>query len=76
MLLQASTLLLPGAFLGPSLIYMVIYVWSRNFPTSNVSIMGLFTLQAFHLPFVLAAVDVCCGNGWRSQLRGIVVGHL
>lgn len=32
-------------FLGPSLVFMLLYVWSREFPTSTVSIMGLVNLQ-------------------------------
>ncbi len=33
-------------FLGPSLIFMLTYVWSRNFPTTNVSLMGLVHARA------------------------------
>ena len=32
-------------FLASPLIFMLIYVWSRNFPTGNVSIMGLVQIQ-------------------------------
>lgn len=66
----------PVRLLGPSLIFMLIYVWSRNFPTSNVSIMGLVSLQAFYLPFALAALSLAMGGDWISDLLGILVGHL
>ena len=32
-------------FLAGSLIFMALYLWSREFPNANVSIMGIFTLQ-------------------------------
>ena len=38
---QAASAAVPMGFLGPSLIFMLTYVWSRNFPTTNVSLMGL-----------------------------------
>lgn len=31
-------------FLSKSLVMMAVYLWSRNFPNQNVSIMGLFTV--------------------------------
>ncbi|KAH7283763.1 hypothetical protein KP509_34G022900 [Ceratopteris richardii] len=32
-------------FMGPSLVFMLLYVWSREFANSRVNIMGLFTVQ-------------------------------
>ncbi len=32
-------------FLASPLIFMLIYVWSRNFPTASVSIMGLVSVE-------------------------------
>lgn len=32
-------------FLGVSLVFMLLYVWSREFPTANINIYGLVTLK-------------------------------
>ena len=74
--MQGASLLLPVAFLGPSLIFMMTYVWSRNFPTGSVSIMGMVTLQAFYLPFAMLALSLVMGGDWLSDLLGILAGHL
>ena len=66
----------PVAFLGPSLIFMMTYVWSRHFPTGIVSIMGLVSLQAFYLPFAMLALSLVMGGDWLSDLLGILAGHL
>lgn len=55
---------------------MLTYVWSRNFPTSNVSLMGLVSIQAFYLPFALMGLSLAMGGDWMSDLLGILVGHL
>ncbi|KAL9224092.1 hypothetical protein vseg_000161 [Gypsophila vaccaria] len=65
-----------SAFLGVSLVFMLLYVWSREFPTSNVNIYGLFTLKAFYLPWVMLALDVIFGSPLGPDLLGIVAGHL
>lgn len=63
-------------FFASSLIFMLIYVWSRNFPTSNVSIMGLVTIEAFYVPFAFVAIDLVTGKHWLGDALGILVGHL
>lgn len=47
MLWQAASLipLFKFPFLASPLIFMLIYVWSRNFPTASVSIMGLISVE-------------------------------
>ena len=37
---------------------MLVYVWSRNFPTANVSIMGLVSVEV-HIAAVQAFKVVC-----------------
>lgn len=73
---QGASVFVPVRLLGPSFIFMLTYVWSRNFPTSNVSLMGLVSIQAFYLPFALMALSLAMGGDWISDLLGIVVGHL
>ncbi|BDA49288.1 Derlin-1 [Coccomyxa sp. Obi] len=74
--LLGASVFVPVRLLGPSFIFMLTYVWSRNFPTSNVSLMGLVSIQAFYLPFALMALSLAMGGDWISDLLGIVVGHL
>ncbi len=69
-------MVVPVQLLGPSLIFMMVYVWSRNFASSNISLMGLVSIQAFYLPFALLALDLAMGGDWMSDLLGIIVGHL
>jgi Derlin-2/3 len=38
--------------LGPALVFMVLYVWSRKNPTAAVSFFG-FNFQGIHWPWVL-----------------------
>jgi Derlin-2/3 len=63
-------------FMASSLVFMLIYVWSRNYPTGNVSIWGMLNIQAFYLPFALAALDLMMGGNWKADVLGILVGHL
>ncbi|GFR43924.1 hypothetical protein Agub_g5060 [Astrephomene gubernaculifera] len=64
------------AFFGSSVIYMIMYVWSRQFPDQQVSIFGLFTIQAFYVPFFFVAVDFLQGFMPWDDILGIVAGHL
>lgn len=34
-----------SGFLGISLVFMLVYVWSREFPNANINIYGLVTLK-------------------------------
>eukprot|EP00877_Chromochloris_zofingiensis_P000942 jgi/Chrzof1/10849/Cz05g14130.t1 len=63
-------------FLGSPLVFMLVYVWSRNYPTQMVSIMGLVTLQSFYLPFAFLAIDIITGKDPIPDILGILVGHL
>jgi Derlin-2/3 len=62
-------------FMGGSLVFMLLYVWSREFPTANVSFMGLVTLQGFWLPWALLLLNTVFGAPLMSDLLGIIVGH-
>lgn len=63
-------------FLGISLVFMLVYVWSREFPNAQISIYGLVTLKAFYLPWAMLALDVIFGSGIMPDLLGIIAGHL
>ncbi|XP_010914944.1 derlin-1 [Elaeis guineensis] len=63
-------------FLGISLVFMLLYVWSREFPDAQINIYGLVTLKAFYLPWVMLSLDVIFGSPLMPDLLGIVAGHL
>ncbi|KAL2630499.1 hypothetical protein R1flu_015185 [Riccia fluitans] len=62
-------------FLSNSLVYMLVYIWSREFATSRVNILGV-QFQGFYLPWVLLAVNTMFGAPWMPDLFGIVIGHM
>ncbi|KAF6164227.1 hypothetical protein GIB67_010197 [Kingdonia uniflora] len=62
--------------LGISLVFMLLYVWSREFPTAQVNIYGLVSLKAFYLPWAMLALDVIFGSRIMPDLLGIIAGHL
>ncbi|KAK9824732.1 hypothetical protein WJX74_002625 [Apatococcus lobatus] len=61
---------------GPDLVFFLMYVWSREYPTQTVNIMGVVSLEAFYLPFAFATIDLVAGGNWISSLMGILAGHL
>lgn len=63
-------------FLGISLVFMLLYVWSREFPNAQINIYGLVTLKAFYLPWAMLALDVIFGAPLMPDLLGIIAGHL
>lgn len=83
MIFGSSTLLVLAAipffesyFLGVSLVFMLLYVWSREFPNANINIYGLVQLKAFYLPWAMLALDVIFGSPIAPDLCGILAGHL
>ncbi|XP_010541005.1 PREDICTED: derlin-1 [Tarenaya hassleriana] len=63
-------------FLGVSLVFMLLYLWSREFPNANINIYGLVSLKAFYLPWAMLALDVIFGSKIMPDLIGIIAGHL
>ncbi|OIT03637.1 derlin-1, partial [Nicotiana attenuata] len=63
-------------FLGISLVFMLLYIWSREFPNANINIYGLVTLKAFYLPWAMLGLDVIFGSPIMPDLLGIIAGHL
>lgn len=59
-----------------SLVFLLVYVWSRNFPEQPVSIMGVFKLQGFYLPWALLVLTMLMGGSPVPDLIGILIGHL
>jgi Derlin-2/3 len=66
----------PLMFLGPSLAFVILYIWARRNPNSRMSFLGLFDFDAPYLPWVLMGFGFLIGNSPYNDLLGIVVGHL
>lgn len=76
MLVLAAIPIFWTPFLGISLVFMLLYVWSREFPNAQINIYGLVTLKAFYLPWAMLALDVIFGSPLMPDLLGIIAGHL
>ncbi|KAK9273163.1 hypothetical protein L1049_017970 [Liquidambar formosana] len=63
-------------FLGVSLVFMLLYVWSREYPNAQINLYGLVALKAFYFPWAMLALDVIFGSPILPDLLGIVAGHL
>ncbi|KAI5070536.1 hypothetical protein GOP47_0014879 [Adiantum capillus-veneris] len=62
--------------MGPSLVFMLLYLWSREYASARINIMGLFTVQGFYLPWVMLLLNVIFGSPLVTDLMGIIVGHV
>ncbi|KAK6249009.1 hypothetical protein QUC31_020574 [Theobroma cacao] len=68
--------MLRSPFLGISLVFMLLYIWSREFPNAQVNVYGLVALKAFYLPWAMLALDVLFGSPLKPDLMGIIAGHI
>ncbi|KAK4787271.1 hypothetical protein SAY86_011104, partial [Trapa natans] len=76
LLALAAIPILYTPFLGISLVFMLLYVWSREYPNAQVNIYGLVALKAFYLPWAMLVLDVIFGSPILPDLLGIIAGHL
>jgi Derlin-2/3 len=77
--LTVTSLAIPSLglyFVASPLVFMLLYVYSRNFPNQQASIMGLFQVQTFYLPFAFLGITIIVGGNPIFDIAGIVVGHL
>lgn len=58
-----------------TLMFFVLYTWSKRHPTAPASIWGV-ELKAIHLPFAYVVLNVLMGGMYSDLLHGIAVGHL
>jgi Derlin-2/3 len=63
-------------FYGDSLIFMCLYLWSRENPKARVSIMGFVRTPAFYFPWAMLALTALMGGDPVPDFLGIVAGHL
>lgn len=79
-LLSMPLLLLIGYFmnlmiLSESILFVMIYLWSRKESEGQVSIFG-FKFKAVYVPWVYLALKILMGDSIIPALAGIVVGHV
>ncbi|KAJ4846959.1 hypothetical protein Tsubulata_048003, partial [Turnera subulata] len=68
--------MLRSRFLGVSLVFMIVYIWGREFPNARISIYGVVSLKGFYLPWAMLALDLIFGNPLKPDILGMVAGHL
>nr|DAD18424.1 TPA_asm: hypothetical protein HUJ06_019887 [Nelumbo nucifera] len=76
LLVSAAVPFLWNTFMGVSLVFMLVYVWAREFPNAKINIYGVVTLKGFYLPWAMLALDLIFGSPLKPDILGIVVGHL
>jgi Derlin-2/3 len=60
---------------GPSIIFALIYYWSRCEPEARMSIWG-FEVKGYQLPFALVFLTMLMGGDIWKDVLGIAAGHL
>lgn len=63
-------------FLGSSLTFMMVYVWSRRNHMAQMNFLGLFQFTAPYLPWVLLTFSMVLGGNGLVDILGIIVGHV
>lgn len=61
--------------LGPSLVFAIIYLWSRKNADAPVAVWG-FRFTGSTLPWVLMGFTVLTGGSPVPDVCGLVVGHV
>ncbi|EEF27712.1 derlin-1 [Ricinus communis] len=76
LLAMAAIPMLWSPFMGVSLVFMIVYIWSREFPNARINIYGLVSLKGFYLPWAMLALDLIFGNPLKPDILGMVAGHI
>jgi hypothetical protein len=69
---MAAVPFLWSGFMGVSLVFMLVYIWGREFPNAQVSIYGLVSLKVSipwlitNLVLMSSLFDIAVRYGWRS----------
>lgn len=74
--LLLTTLVIPMVFCAESLVFVLLYLWSRHFPEQQVSLYGLIQIQSFYLPFAFMGLSFIMGQSIMGDILGIVAGHV
>lgn len=78
--LAAGFLLLLAAltgsyFLGHSLVFTLLYIWSYKEAGVSLNFWG-FRVKGSQLPFVLAVLHVVMGGDWAEDAAALLAGHV
>ncbi|KAG5558306.1 hypothetical protein RHGRI_008287 [Rhododendron griersonianum] len=76
LLVMALIPFLSSPFMASSLVFMIIYVWGREFPNERIDVHGLFQVKGFYLPWYMLGIDLILGNPLKPILLGMAAGHL
>ena len=63
-------------FLGPSLTFMMVYVWARRNSRQPMNFLGLLNFRAPYLPWVLLLFSFVLGSSPSMDLLGVLAGHV
>lgn len=74
LVLLAVALYMGLYFMGPPLVFSVLYLWSKKNAEVPVSFWG-FNFKGAHLPFALMAMSVLMGASPLLDVIGVVAGH-
>ncbi|XP_031281183.1 derlin-1.2-like [Pistacia vera] len=76
LLVMAVVPVLWTPFMGASLVFMIVYIWGREFPNARINIYGVVSLKGFYLPWAMLALDLIFGNPLLPDILGMVAGHI
>lgn len=62
--------------MAPSMVFVLIHLYSRNNPDQGVSIWGLMKIRSFYLPFAFSAIKMIMGGDIVPDLCGIMAAHV
>ncbi|XP_073530740.1 derlin-2-like isoform X4 [Phyllobates terribilis] len=69
-------LLVDLSFMGQAFTLMLVYVWCRRNPYVRINILGILTVQAPYMPWVLLLFSILVGDSILVDALGIAAGHL
>jgi Derlin-2/3 len=75
-LLLAISPLTSIVFLGPSLTFMMVYVWARRNSRQVMNFLGVLSFRAPYLPWVLLLFSFVIGSPPSMDLLGVLAGHV
>ena len=63
-------------FLGQSLTFMIVYIWSKKNKSIILNFLGIFNFTANYLPWILCIFSLFLGHNSAIDILGIIVGHI
>ncbi|XP_069613179.1 derlin-3 isoform X1 [Ranitomeya imitator] len=63
-------------FMGQAFTLMLVYIWCRRNPSVQINILGILTVQAPYMPWVLLALSLLGDDSVLVDALGIAAGHI